>query len=84
MTMVYRELPGQQYEIGPDTEPSATVRIVGAESIALFKQMVRRANNCWDTAPAEMKEFSDVVTEGRILQDYQAQSPLTPTEKQHG
>jgi hypothetical protein len=75
MTMVYRCVdqadPTKEYlTVGQEAPVVATVRIVGAESVALFKEMVRRANNCWDTAPVEMKQFSDHVTEGMELQKY--------------
>lgn len=64
MSMVWRNMEGSGI---------ATVRISGEESIKLFQEMVRRANNCWDTAPTEMKEFSDMVTEGKLLQNYSGQ-----------
>lgn len=54
----------------PQGVPVATVRITGSKDIELFKQLVNRAMNCWDTAPAELKEFADRVTEGRIQQNY--------------
>lgn len=37
----------------------------------LFQQLVNRAMNCWDRAPATVKEFGDMVTEGKIQQNYQ-------------
>lgn len=52
-------------------ERVATVRIVGDEDIALFQRLVNRALGTWDNAPAQIKEFGDIVTEGKILQDYQ-------------
>lgn len=69
MTIIYRA----------PTEPLgtvrvATVRIVGDEDIALFQRLVNRALGTWDNAPAQIKEFGDMVTEGKILQDYQSQA----------
>lgn len=65
MSMIYR---GPVQSLG---EPRvAIVRIVGDEDIALFQWLVRRALNTWDSAPAQVKEFGDLVTEGTILQDY--------------
>jgi hypothetical protein len=77
--MVYRlvEMPDPEHQ----QADVATVRIVGAESIALFKEMVHRANNCWDTAPTEMKEFSDTVCHGRHLQNYSEMSTFVPSKE---
>ena len=66
MTIIYRT------PVEPLGETQvATVRIVGDADIALFQQLVRRALNTWDNAPPQIKEFGDLVTEGKILQDYQ-------------
>jgi len=67
MTIIYRA-PVQSL----GQERVATVRIVGDEDIALFQRLVNRALGTWDNAPAQIKEFGDMVTEGKILQDYQA------------
>jgi hypothetical protein len=40
-----------------------------------FAAMVHRAANLWPDAPAAIKEFADMVTEGKIQQDYQKQVP---------
>lgn len=66
MTIIYRA-PTQPL----GEERVATVRISGDEDIALFQKLVNRALGTWDTAPAQIKEFGDMVTEGKIWQDYQ-------------
>jgi hypothetical protein len=70
MTIVYRETPP---EMATDGIPIATVRITGTRDIEFFKQLVQRATNCWDNAPVSILEFADVVTVGRIQQNYEAQ-----------
>lgn len=53
--------------------PGDLVIFIPKEHAEAFKQLVNRAMNCWDRAPAELKEFADMVTEGKILQDYSSQ-----------
>lgn len=55
------------------------IRVSGPVSVELFKQMVRRGMNVWDRAPAEMKEFGDIVDHGYALQNYYAQEG-TPSD----
>lgn len=43
---------------------------VTAESLPNFTKLVNRALNCWPNAPAELKQLGDMLTEGKILQDY--------------
>lgn len=47
---------------------------LSGEHIEMFKQLINRAMNTWDRAPAELKAFADMVTEGEVLQDYSTQS----------
>jgi hypothetical protein len=84
MTMIYREINSQQPMTPLGSEDVATVRIVGHVSIKLFKEMVQRANNCWDTAPVEMKEFSDMVTHGKLMQNYSEMPVHAFTKKATG
>lgn len=49
------------------------VFITSAESHESFKKLVRRALNTWDEAPAELKEFGDILEFGAPLQDYKSQ-----------
>lgn len=55
----------------PSGKPTMNILITSDEDIQLFKQLVNRAMNCWDRAPAKIKEFGDLVTEGKIQQKYQ-------------
>jgi hypothetical protein len=52
-------------------EEILTIRVTGSQDIELFKKMVNRAANTWDTAPAHLKSFFDIITEGSPLQDYE-------------
>ena len=48
-----------------------------------FKQLVQRGANLWPDAPPEIKEFSDLITTGKVNQNYFAQAgksrPQCPT-----
>lgn len=39
-----------------------------------FQELVYRGVNLWPDARPEMKEFADLITEGKVLQDYFAQA----------
>jgi hypothetical protein len=52
-----------------DSTPRINIRLSG-KSLENFKKMVSRGMNTWDSAPAELKEFADLLIEGKILQDY--------------
>jgi hypothetical protein len=43
------------------------------QSISAFKELIQRGANLWPDAPAEIKEFADLITSGQILQDYRSQ-----------
>lgn len=43
------------------------------KALPAFKSLVQRAMNTWPDAPAELKEFADLLLEGKILQDYKSQ-----------
>ena len=47
--------------------------LIDKNSLIAFKQLVNRAMNTWDRAPAELKVFADMITEGKVLQDYKSQ-----------
>lgn len=55
----------------PDEFDGMTIHITTQEDVQLFKDLVNRAMNCWDRAPARVKEFGDIVTEGKALQKYE-------------
>jgi hypothetical protein len=46
---------------------------VPAEQLANFTELIRRGANLWPDAPAEIKEFHDMLRHGRVLQNYRAQ-----------
>ena len=52
-----------------------TVRFQTPKTINAFRTALNRALNCWPEAPAELKELSDMLEHGRILQDYRSQHP---------
>jgi hypothetical protein len=57
----------------PDSQIGEIKLSITAESIPLFKSLVDRALNCWDSAPVELKELGDMLTHGRITQDHRYQ-----------
>jgi hypothetical protein len=46
---------------------------VGPDQVESFKLLVSRALNTWADAPVAMKELGDMLTHGRVTQDYEAQ-----------
>lgn len=56
------------------------------EDYALFQELVQRAVNLWPDAPAKIKSFADVVTVGKVQQEY-VDDPVKftyPKEFTHG
>ncbi len=54
-----------------NTLPESFVLLIhGDAEVAAFKQLVQRGSNCWDTAPASIKELADLVTTGQVMQNY--------------
>jgi hypothetical protein len=47
--------------------------LITEESEPAFKELIQRGANLWPDAPAEIKEFADLITNGQILQDYRSQ-----------
>lgn len=41
-----------------------------------FKELVQRGSNLWPDAPASIKSFADMITNGREMQPY-ANQPLS-------
>jgi hypothetical protein len=56
-----------------DSEYEYVITINGPESQDAFKELVRRALNCWPDAHPSLKEMGDMLDHGKILQDYYAQ-----------
>lgn len=48
---------------------------VTAESLPNFESLINRGLNCWDSAPAELKELGDMLTHGRVTQNH-AYTPI--------
>lgn len=69
------------YETDPDFPQEKSIDIaIKKESIAAFKEMVARACNVWPDAPAEIKEFHDILLHGKPLQDYYSQNKVVRIE----
>lgn len=47
--------------------------VINEASIDKFKELVQRATNLWPDAPPEIKEFADLITNGKVLQNYHSQ-----------
>lgn len=58
------------------------VIMIDNENVQMFKEMVNRALNCWDKAPAELKSFADRLNKGHELQDYHNISQPKPRPDQ--
>lgn len=60
-----------------DSETIGFVIIVDdAVDMVGFKELVQRGSNLWPGAPASIKSFSDLITNGREMQPY-ADQPLS-------
>lgn len=53
-------------------ETAIVVFALGEKSIASFRELVQRGANLWPDAPAEIKEFADIITNGKVQQQYAA------------
>lgn len=47
-----------------------TVIISTAADYKMFQELVQRGSNLWPDAPAEVKAFADMVTNGQVMQEY--------------
>lgn len=56
--------------------------VISGASLERFKTLVNRALNVWDAAHPEMKELGDMLTHGRITQDYYAQAGMVKNENE--
>lgn len=54
----------------PENEIDGIHISITADSIQNFNTLVNRALNCWDSAPAELKELGDMLTHGYITQPH--------------
>ena len=46
---------------------------ISKEILPQFVDLINRALNCFPDAHPELKEFGDLLTEGKVLQDYSSQ-----------
>lgn len=60
---------------------SLSLLITGA-SLERLQTLVDRALNTWDSAHPELKELGDMLTHGRITQDYYAQAGVVKNENE--
>lgn len=58
--------------------PQSVTIIIDGKTLESFKELLFRGSNLWVDAPAQIKEFVDLVLEGKALQDYYAQD-TSPT-----
>lgn len=54
----------------PENKISEIHISVTEDSLQSFEKLIYRGLNCWDTAPAELKELGDMLTHGRVTQDH--------------
>lgn len=55
------------------TQDKTLVIVVDPIDAEKFQELVQRATNLWPDAPPQIKEFADIITNGKILQDYYGQ-----------
>lgn len=72
-------------EDGLGTE-AKVVWISSQDDYKLFQELVQRATNLWPDAPASIKRFADMVTVGKVQQEYVDDAPAGPYPKdvKHG
>lgn len=55
------------------TEHQYFAVFVSGDDIKPFQELVQRGANLWPDAPPSIKELADLVTSGKILQNYTVQ-----------
>lgn len=58
----------------PEEFDGASIQIYSEAMWKSFQELVQRGSNLWPDAPPEIKEFADMVTSGRVMQDYYKQA----------
>lgn len=58
-------------------EPTLQLTITG-ESISEFKELINRALNCWDSAPADLKSLGDMLTQDHEIQKINSRKESNP------
>lgn len=51
--------------------------LVDEDSWKEFQQLIHRGINLWPDASPELKAFADLITEGKVQQDYSREKKLT-------
>ena len=69
-------------EDSPEETPDYVEVHFSGLAAAEFRTLVQRGLNLWPDASPEMKEFGDLLLEGKILQDYWAQDTSPRSRKQ--
>lgn len=64
------------------TWPDSVLVTIPTKQLESFKELVNRGANCWDKAPAGIKEFADILMNGHSLQDYHNISDPKPRPDQ--
>lgn len=47
-----------------------TIEVTGSEDWEHFQELVQRGSNLWPDAPPQIKRIADLVTSGKVMQDY--------------
>jgi len=62
------------HHIIPSPNSDTLIITVSDDSVSAFRELIQRGANLWPAAPPEIKELADLITSGKILQDYRSQS----------
>lgn len=71
----------QRITLGTLDETQAVAIDVPYHLLDDFRQLVQRGTNLWPDAPAHIKHFADIITNGKPMQDYFANPNLAGTVK---
>lgn len=55
------------------TKDKTFIIVVEPISAESFQELIQRGSNLWPDAPPAIKEFADIITNGKIMQDYRSQ-----------
>jgi len=62
-------------------QPYAVHIHIDDENWKSFQELIQRGANLWPDAPPEIKEFADLVTNGKVMQDYYRQAGVATESK---
>lgn len=60
------------------------VRITKQDEWKDFQELIQRGANLWPDAPPHIKELADLITNGKVMQDYHRQAGLPITNPMLG